>query len=89
MSDERKSETANPSWADLVTRLRAGECGDPCRVMDSKSGCLCAEAADEIALLHSGPIVTLNHDHYLGGLRFEAGAYRITRIEGESHDVEF
>lgn len=41
---------------DLVARLRAGEpCleanGRPCRVMDAKSGCLCAETAAEIERL--------------------------------------
>jgi hypothetical protein len=37
---------------DLVERLRTGtDCADPCRVKDARSGCLCAEAADEIAFL--------------------------------------
>ena len=38
---------------DLVDRLRAGICGDLCRVRDARSGCECAEAADEIERLRS------------------------------------
>lgn len=35
--------------ADVVERLRSGkECGDPCKVREARSGCLCAEAAGEI-----------------------------------------
>jgi len=39
---------------DIVTRLRSGQepCGtNSCRVMDARSGCLCAAAADEIEKL--------------------------------------
>ena len=37
---------------DIVERLRTGRmCDDKCRVMEAKSGCLCAEAADEIEKL--------------------------------------
>jgi hypothetical protein len=39
---------------DIVERLRAGICGDPCKVKDARSGCECAEAADEIERLRTG-----------------------------------
>jgi hypothetical protein len=38
---------------DLVTRLRQGCGGEPCRMMEARSGCTCAEAADEIERLHA------------------------------------
>lgn len=41
--------------SDLVERLRAGieNCGDRCKVREAKSGCECAEAADEIERLRA------------------------------------
>lgn len=43
---------------DIVERLRAGfqcaEIGNRCRTMDTQSGCVCAEAADEIERLRGG-----------------------------------
>ena len=39
--------------SDLVERLRAGVCGDKCRVMDTRSGCICAEAATRIEQLEA------------------------------------
>jgi hypothetical protein len=41
---------------DIVERLRAGICEDPCKVKDARSGCECAEAADEIERLRTGHI---------------------------------
>jgi hypothetical protein len=40
---------------DIIERLRAGEpcCADPCRVLEARSGCLCATAADEIERLRA------------------------------------
>lgn len=43
---------------DIVERLRAGEpcvecCGDHCAVMEVRSGCLCAIAADTITALRA------------------------------------
>jgi hypothetical protein len=38
---------------DLVTRLRQGCGGEPCRMMEARSGCTCAEAADEIERLRA------------------------------------
>lgn len=37
--------------SDIVERLRAGICDDPCRVRDIPSGCACAEAAARIERL--------------------------------------
>jgi len=53
MTDNVSAEAPAP---DLITRMRNGEpCMDPsdvrCRVRDARSGCLCAEAAAEIARL--------------------------------------
>ena len=41
--------------AELAARLRLGEpcAADPCRVMEARSGCLCAEAAAEIERLQA------------------------------------
>jgi hypothetical protein len=42
------------STTDLVTQLRVGEmCAPPCRMMEARSGCLCAAAADEIERLRA------------------------------------
>lgn len=38
---------------DILSRLRDGLCAVRCRVMDARSGCDCAIAADEIELLHA------------------------------------
>lgn len=38
---------------DLVARLRAGICDDRCKAMEARSGCSCAEAADEIERLRA------------------------------------
>jgi hypothetical protein len=40
---------------DIVQRLRSGEVciNNPCRMMDARSGCACAEAADEIERLRA------------------------------------
>lgn len=38
---------------DIRFRLRMGICNDKCRVRDAKSGCACAEAADEIEWLRA------------------------------------
>lgn len=35
----------------LVRHLRIGICDDKCRTMEARSGCMCAEAADEIERL--------------------------------------
>lgn len=35
----------------LVRHLRIGICDDKCRSMEARSGCMCAEAADEIERL--------------------------------------
>jgi hypothetical protein len=44
--------------SEIVERLRYGEpciesCGDRCKVRDTRSGCTCAEAADEITRLEA------------------------------------
>lgn len=51
------AETADRApAADVVERLRSGnECHDPCKVREARSGCLCAEAADEIERLRAQP----------------------------------
>ncbi len=38
---------------DIVERLRAGICDDPCRVRDIPSGCECAKAAARIEQLEA------------------------------------
>lgn len=38
---------------DILDELRSGNCGDPCRVIDARSGCRCAIAADEIERLRA------------------------------------
>lgn len=39
---------------DIVELMRAGRvCDDKCRVMEARSGCLCAEAADTITALRA------------------------------------
>lgn len=39
---------------DIVELLKVGRmCDDKCRVMEAGSGCLCAEAADEITRLRA------------------------------------
>lgn len=55
---------------DIVERLRAGfqcaENGDRCRTMDAQSGCVCAEAADEIERLRAAlrDIITDSYSVY-------------------------
>ena len=40
--------------SEIVKMLRSGTvCEDPCRVMDARSGCVCAEAADTITRLQA------------------------------------
>ena len=39
--------------SDIVKRLSAGICDDPCRVKDIPSGCACAEAAARIEQLEA------------------------------------
>jgi len=52
-----KLVSAESPAPDIVTRLRAGyPCKEAaadgcCKVMDARSGCICAEAADELARL--------------------------------------
>ena len=49
---------------DIVERLRAGgPCPDPCRVQEAKSGCTCAEAADEITRLRAALDLILAEPH--------------------------
>jgi hypothetical protein len=48
-----EGQYGNRPMTDIVERLRRGEAciNDPCRMMDARSGCCCAEAADEIERL--------------------------------------
>ena len=54
---------------DIVERLRAGfqcaESGNRCRTMDAQSGCVCAEAADEIQRLRAA-LRTVDDEHGYG-----------------------
>ncbi len=42
-----------PQDETVIRHLRIGICDDKCRVMEAKSGCMCAEAADVIERLTS------------------------------------
>ena len=44
---------ADSQTTDIVARLRQGCFSDPCRMMEARSGCTCAEAADEIERLRA------------------------------------
>ena len=48
------------------------------------------QAADRIeALEAAGVEVTLTHEHILGAVRFDAGRYRIVKLDGPAPEPEF
>lgn len=82
MSSESKASVSPTT--DLLARLRVGDiCADPCRMMEARSGCLCAAAADEIERLR-GALAEI-------AKATDAGAYFTARriaaetIEGNDH----
>lgn len=75
---------------DIVERLRIGRetCGvDMCRIREAKSGCTCAEAADEIERLRVAMSRLIGAYEEYVRQQYPAGSFKYPAVKRQ-HDVD-